>query len=70
MNRFLAFVATFFIILPLGIYIGASLLPQGTAGVTTPATSQSNPPVSGPADGQVAQTDNPVSAQEAEILKK
>ncbi|MDR0253815.1 MAG: translocation/assembly module TamB, partial [Brucellaceae bacterium] len=69
MNRFLAFVATFFIILPLGIYIGASLLPQGTAGVTTPATSQNNPPVSGSADGQVAQTDNPVSAQEAEEEK-
>ena len=43
MNRFLAFVATFFIILPLGIYLGASLLPVGADGVTTPATSQSNP---------------------------
>ncbi len=64
MNRFLAFVATFFIILPLGIYIGASLLPTGADGVTTPATSQSNPSA---ATG--TQTENTVSAQEAEEEK-
>ncbi|WP_420801421.1 translocation/assembly module TamB domain-containing protein [Pseudochrobactrum algeriensis] len=66
MNRFLAFVATFFIILPLGIYIGASLLPQGADSVTTPATGQSNPAGSGT---QTAQADNPVSTQEAEEEK-
>ncbi|WOC15901.1 translocation/assembly module TamB domain-containing protein [Pseudochrobactrum sp. MP213Fo] len=43
MNRFLSLVATFLIILPLGIYLGASLLPTGADSVTSPATSQSNP---------------------------
>ena len=66
MNRFLAFVATFFIILPLGIYIGASLLPQGADSVTTPATGQSNPAGS---DTQTAQADTSVSTQEAEEEK-
>lgn len=66
MNRFLAFVATFFIILPLGIYIGASLLPQGADSVTTPATGQSNPAGSGT---QTAQADTSVSTQEAEEEK-
>ncbi len=66
MNRFLAFVATFFIILPLGIYIGASLLPQGADSVTTPATGQSNPAGSGT---QTAQANTPVSTQEAEEEK-
>lgn len=66
MNRFLAFVATFFIILPLGIYIGASLLPQGADSVTTPATGQSNPAGS---DTQTAQADNPVSDRQAEEEK-
>ncbi|WP_439273107.1 translocation/assembly module TamB domain-containing protein [Pseudochrobactrum sp. HB0163] len=67
MNRFLSFVATFFIILPLGIYIGASLLPNGADGVTTPATSQSNP--AGQNGAQPENAQEKVSAQDAEEEK-
>lgn len=81
MNRFLGFVATFLIILPLGIYLGVSLLPSGADSVTSPAISQSNPTALNTQSDhgqqvaqsntgqQVAQADNAVSSQEAEEEK-
>lgn len=67
MNRFLSFVATFFIILPLGIYIGASLLPQGAESVTTPATGQNNPSQSETSkESSDVQAEQPVTQQQAE----